>query len=58
MVNGKLLVEKLITYAKAFLHLNDLNVIYVRNTLLTLFHLTSPAEKTPNLEYIKEMSAF
>ena len=56
MVNGKLLVEKLIVYAKNFLHLNELDEIYVRNTVFTLFHISSPAEKIPNLDYIKEMS--
>ena len=56
MVNGKLLVEKLITYAKAFLFLNENDEIYVRNTILTLLHLTSPAESVPNLSYIEEMT--
>ncbi|MBE5742927.1 MAG: UDP-glucose--hexose-1-phosphate uridylyltransferase [Clostridiales bacterium] len=56
MINGKLLVEKLIVYAKNFLHLNELDEIYVRNTIFMLFHISSPAENVPNLNYIKEMS--
>ena len=56
MINGKILVEKLIKYAKEFLYLNDLDEIYVRNTVLTLFHLTSPADNVPNLDYLKEMT--
>ena len=56
MVNGKLLVEKLIKYAKSFLFLNEMDEIYVRNTILTLLHLTSPAETVPNLNYIEEMT--
>lgn len=56
MVNGKILVEKLITYAKAFLFLNDNDEIYVRNTILTILRLNSPAEEIPNLKYIAEMT--
>ena len=56
MINGKLLVEKLIVYAKNFLHLNELDEIYVRNTIFTLFHISSPASSIPKLDYIKEMS--
>ncbi len=56
MVDGKLLVEKLIAYAKDFLYLNELDEIYVRNTLLVQFKLTAPMNKIPNLEYVKEMT--
>lgn len=56
MISGKLLVEKLIKYAKEFLHLNQLDEIYVRNTISMLFHISSPLDKVPDLEYIKEMS--
>lgn len=56
MINGKILVEKLITYAKEFLYLNELDEIYVRNTILTLFHLSSPCEESLNLKFIKEMT--
>ncbi len=56
MVNGKLLVEKLIEFSKDFLHLNALDATYVRNTLLAEFRLSAPLEKKENLQYIKEMS--
>ena len=53
MTDGKLLVEKLLVYAKEFLHLEDLDVIYKRNLLLREFGLESPAEDVGNLDYIK-----
>ena len=56
MVNGKLLVEKLVAYAKEFLYLDDLDVIYTRNTLLEEFHLDSAYVGEPDLSYVKEMS--
>lgn len=56
MINGKLLVEKIITYAKDFLYLNDLDEVYIRNTLLTELRLPSPLERKENLDFIKEMS--
>ncbi len=54
MTDGKLLVEKLLVYAKEFLHLEDLDVIYKRNLLLREFGLESPAEDAGNLDYIKD----
>ncbi len=56
MVNGKFLVEKLITYAKAFLYLAETDEIYTRNCLLASLRLTSPMTDVPNLDFIKEMS--
>lgn len=56
MVNGKLLVEKLVAYAKEFLYLDDLDVIYTRNTLLEEFHIDSAYVGEPDLSYVKEMS--
>ena len=56
MVDGKLLVEKLIKYAKTFLYMNDLDEIYVKNTLLVYFKLGEPMDKVPNLDYIKHMT--
>ena len=56
MVNGKLLVEKLIAYAKAFLYLDDLDEVYERNTLLAEFKLDSAYVGDTDLEYVKEMS--
>jgi galactose-1-phosphate uridylyltransferase len=56
MVNGKLLIEKLIAYAKSFLNLDDLDVIYVRNTLLAEFRIDSAYNGDVDLDYVKEMS--
>ena len=52
MVDGQLLTEKLVTYAKSFLYLNDLDEIYIRNTLLVLFKLKAPMKKVPDLSFI------
>ncbi len=56
MVDGKLLVEKLIVYATKFLYMSELDETYMRNTLLVHFKLDAPMEKVPNLEYIKHMT--
>ena len=56
MIDGKLLIEKLITYSKSFLYMSDLDETYVRNTLLVHFKLTEPMEKLPDLDYIKNMT--
>ena len=56
MLDGKLLIEKLISYGKAFLYLNKLDEIYIRNTLLQEFKLSSPIDNAPNLDFIKEMT--
>lgn len=56
MVNGRLLTEKLIAYAKSFLSLDDLDVIYVRNTLLAEFNLDSAYVGEADTDYVKEMS--
>ena len=52
MVDGKILVEKLLSYAKAFLHLNDRDEIYFRNILLREFKLDEPALDVGDLSYI------
>ena len=54
MVNGKLLIEKLIAYAKSFLNLDDLDVIYVRNTLLAEFRIDSAYNGDVDLDYVKK----
>ena len=56
MIDGKLLIEKLITYSKAFLYTSELDEIFLRNTLLVHFKLKEPMEKIPNLDYIKHMT--
>ena len=55
MIDGKLLIEKLLVYAQAFLGLNELDVIYQRNNLLNLFKLSSPTKEQPNKEEILKM---
>ena len=48
MVNGKLLVEKLVVYAKNFLYLHELDEVYTRNLLLGEFGLIS-ADPNPQI---------
>lgn len=52
MINGKILVEKLIAYAKTFLYLAEIDEVYARNLLLGEFKLTS-AEVNPTVDYEK-----
>ena len=58
MVDGKLLTEKLLRYAKAFLHLNERDVIYTRNILLREFNCDSPSDEKslPDLSYIDSLT--
>ncbi len=49
MINGKLLAEKLVVYAKNFLYLSELDVVYTRNILLGEFGLTA-AEVNPKID--------
>ncbi len=56
MIDGKLLIEKLVTYSKTFLYASELDEIFLRNTLLVYFKLKEPMAKTPNLDYIKHMT--
>ncbi len=56
MIDGKILTEKLITYAKYHLHLNDRDQIYFRNILLRELKLDQPTEETLDLEFIKDLS--
>ena len=52
MVDGRLLVEKLLRYAKTFLHLKERDEIYFRNILLRELGLTEPTENATDLSYI------
>lgn len=52
MVNGKLLAEKLIVYAKNFLYLAELDEVYMRNILLGEFGLVA-AEVNPKIDHDK-----
>ena len=55
MVDGKVLVEKLIKYAGEFLHLNKRDEIYMRNLLLREFKLSEPTEETIDLSFIESL---
>ncbi len=56
MIDGKILVEKLLKYAKTFLHLNARDEIYFRNILLREFKLDEPTEDTLDLAFIEELT--
>jgi len=55
MIDGKILVEKLLRYAKKFLHLNPRDEIYTRNILLREFKLDEPCLSAPDLSFIDEL---
>ena len=55
MVDGKILVEKLLKYAGVFLHLNKRDEIYMRNLLLREFKLSEPTDGAPDLSYIESL---
>lgn len=54
MVDGRLLTEKLLRYAKTFLYLNERDEIYFRNILLRELRLTEPAENVGDLSYVDD----
>ena len=56
MIDGKILVEKLLKYAKTFLYLNARDEIYFRNILLREFNLDEPCENVPDLSYIENLT--
>ena len=56
MVDGKILTEKLLRYAKKFLHLNGRDETYMRNILLREFNELSPAKEVPDLSFIDTLS--
>lgn len=55
MIDGKILVEKLLCYAQEHLYLNARDVIYTRNILLREFKLGEPCENTPDLSFISSL---
>lgn len=55
MIDGRLLVEKLLRYAETFLHLNKRDEIYFRNILLRELHLTEPTDSVADLSYIDKL---
>lgn len=54
-MDGKLLIEKLLAYAKAHLSLHDSDVDYMRNILLSRFALTEAYEGAANLSAVGGM---
>ncbi len=52
MIDGKLLVEKLLKYSVKFLHLDKRDVIYTRNLLLREFRLENPFNGDCDLSFI------
>ena len=55
MIDGKLLVEKLLKYAKTFLHLNERDEIYMRNLLLREFKQVEPYDESTDLSFIEKL---
>ena len=56
MLDGKIIIEKLIYYAKTFLFLNNLDEIYTRNILLKELKLNEPYNGELDLAFIKELA--
>ncbi len=56
MIDGKLLIEKLLRYAQKFMDLNVRDVTYFRNLLIREFKLDCPIAQTPDLSYIDELT--
>lgn len=55
MIDGKLLVEKLLRYAEAFLHLNPRDEIYMRNLLLREFKLDEPYKGEEDISFVETL---
>ena len=55
MIDGKLLVEKLLKYAEAFLHLNPRDEIYMRNLLLREFKLDEPYKGEEDISFVETL---
>ncbi len=55
MIDGKLLTEKLLRYAVKFLHLEQRDVIYMRNILLREFKEPYPYEGDADLSFIDQL---
>ena len=57
MIDAKITVEKLISYAKEFLHLNAFDEVYARNLLLRELRLTAPYQGNDlDLKFIKDLT--
>lgn len=55
MIDGKILIEKLLKYAETFLHLKKRDETYFRNLLLKEFRLAEPYYGEPHLGYIEKL---
>ena len=55
MVDGKVLIEKLLVYAKNNLHLEERDEIYFRNLLLREFKLDEPTSEVLDLSYVAKL---
>ena len=55
MVDGKILIEKLLRYAETFLHLSKRDEIYMRNLLLREFKLDEPIEDAGDLSFVEQL---
>ena len=56
MIDGKILIEKLLIYAETFLHLDKRDEIYFRNLLLKEFKLKEPYLGEIDFNEIKHLS--
>lgn len=56
MVDGRLLTEKLLEYAKQHLGLSTRDLPFVRNLLLREFNLSSPLKEGVDLSYVKDLT--
>ena len=54
-MDGRLLVERLLVYAKTYLHLEDCDTDYMRNVLLSRFSLADPYEGEADFSDIGNM---
>lgn len=54
-MNGELLTERLLAYARRFLHLDARDEVYMRNVLLAEFGLHAPYEGVPDVSDAEKM---
>jgi UDPglucose--hexose-1-phosphate uridylyltransferase len=55
MINGALLIEKLLEYAKTSLRLNKRDEIFFRNLLMREFKVEEPISESLDLSYVSEL---
>ena len=55
MIDGKILIEKLLKYAVKHMYMNTRDVIYFRNILLREFKLDEPCEDAGDLTFIDSL---